>query len=70
MATFMIEKNLMVPMRAGVRLATDVYRLEDSAPRPVLVTLKAIAVSNFQSDRVMDLIFHNQVVLAMKVFIR
>lgn len=28
MATILIDKNLMAPMRDGVRLATDVYRLE------------------------------------------
>ncbi len=27
----------MVPMRDGVRLATDVYRLDGAAPRPVLL---------------------------------
>jgi len=37
MATILIEKNIMVPMRDGVRLATDVYRLEDGVPVPVLV---------------------------------
>ena len=31
MATILIDKNVIVPMRDGVRLATDVYRL-DSAP--------------------------------------
>src|SRR5258708_16009376 len=28
----------MVPMRDGVHLATDVYRLEGAAPTPVLIT--------------------------------
>ena len=28
MATIQIDKNVMVPMRDGVRLATDVYRLD------------------------------------------
>jgi len=37
MATILIEKNIMVPMRDGVRLATDVYRLEGGVPTPVLV---------------------------------
>lgn len=37
MFTILIEKNVMVPMRDGVRLATDVYRLEGAAPTPVLV---------------------------------
>lgn len=37
MANILIEKNLMVSMRDGVRLATDVYRLEGSAPAPVLM---------------------------------
>lgn len=38
MSTIIIEKNIMVPMRDGVRLATDVYRLEGAAPAPVLIT--------------------------------
>ena len=38
MSTIRIEKNLMVPMRDGVRLATDIYRLEGTAPAPVLIT--------------------------------
>jgi len=32
MTTIWIEKNIMVPMRDGVRLATDVYRLAGGAP--------------------------------------
>jgi hypothetical protein len=37
-ATILIEKNVMVPMRDGVQLATDVYRLDGEAPTPVLLT--------------------------------
>lgn len=37
MTTIVIEKNIMVPMHDGVRLATDVYRLEGAAPTPALV---------------------------------
>src|SRR2546426_627308 len=37
MATILIDKNVMVPMRDGVRLATDVYRLDGSTPTPVLL---------------------------------
>lgn len=37
MATILIDKNIMVPMRDGVQLATDVYRLADAAPAPVLM---------------------------------
>lgn len=37
MATILIDKNVMVSMRDGVRLATDVYRPEGAAPLPVLV---------------------------------
>src|SRR6266498_316536 len=37
MATILIEKNVMVPMRDGVRLATDVYRLQGTTPAPVLL---------------------------------
>jgi predicted acyl esterase len=36
--TILIDKNLMVLMRDGVRLATDVYRLEGVTPGPVLLT--------------------------------
>ena len=38
MTTIRIDKNVMVPMRDGVRLATDVYRLDGVAPAPVLLT--------------------------------
>jgi putative CocE/NonD family hydrolase len=37
MATILIEKNVMVPMRDGVKLATDVYRPVEAAPLPVLL---------------------------------
>lgn len=37
MTTILIDKNIMVPMRDGVRLATDLYRLADAAPTPVLM---------------------------------
>jgi len=37
MVTILIDKNIMVPMRDGVQLATDAYRLEGAAPTPVLV---------------------------------
>ncbi|QPC84560.1 CocE/NonD family hydrolase [Phototrophicus methaneseepsis] len=37
MSTIVIEKNMMVSMRDGVALATDVYRLEDTSPAPVLL---------------------------------
>jgi uncharacterized protein len=37
MRNILIEKNLMVPMREGVRLAIDVYRLEGQGPAPVLL---------------------------------
>lgn len=37
MTKILIEKNIMVPMRDGVRLATDVYRLEGAGPAPVLM---------------------------------
>ena len=36
MATILIDKNVIVPMRDGVRLATDVYRLDGATPAPVL----------------------------------
>ncbi len=37
MTTNLVEKNIMVPMRDGIKLATDVYRLEGESPTPVLV---------------------------------
>jgi putative CocE/NonD family hydrolase len=37
MSTILIDKNIMVPMRDGVQLATDVYRLDGASPTPVLV---------------------------------
>src|SRR5256885_7766896 len=38
MAMILIDKNVMVPMRDGMRLATDVYRLDGAAPAPVLLS--------------------------------
>lgn len=38
MPRILIEKNVMAPMRDGVRLATDVYRLDGASPAPVLIT--------------------------------
>ena len=32
-----IEKDVMLPMTDGVRLATDVFRLQDGPPSPVLM---------------------------------
>ncbi len=37
MATIRIDKNVMAPMRDGVRLATDVYRLDGTPRAPVLL---------------------------------
>jgi predicted acyl esterase len=37
MTTILIDKNIMVPMRDGVKLATDIYRLESASSTPVLV---------------------------------
>jgi predicted acyl esterase len=34
----LIEKNVMVPMRDGVMLATDVYRPAEGGPVPVLLS--------------------------------
>jgi uncharacterized protein len=36
--SMIIEQNIMVPMRDGVRLATDVYRPAQEGQWPVLVT--------------------------------
>jgi predicted acyl esterase len=32
-----IDKDVMVPMTDGVRLATDVFRLQEAPPSPVLL---------------------------------
>ena len=37
MSKIVIEKNVMVPLRDGVKLATDIYRQEDTGATPVLV---------------------------------
>jgi putative CocE/NonD family hydrolase len=37
MTTILIEKSVMVPVRDGVQLATDIYRLEGASPTPVLI---------------------------------
>jgi uncharacterized protein len=37
MTTLIIEKNVMIPMRDGVRLAANIYRLEGAGPAPVLL---------------------------------
>jgi len=37
MTRIIIDKNIMVPMGDGVRLATDIYRLDNTPPSPVLV---------------------------------
>lgn len=37
MPRILIEKNIMVPMRDGINLATDIYRLESPGSAPVLV---------------------------------
>ena len=36
--TIIIDKNVPVPMRDGVSLATDVYRTEGAGPAPTLIT--------------------------------
>jgi uncharacterized protein len=36
--SIVIEENIMVPMRDGVKLATDVYRPAQEGQWPVLVT--------------------------------
>jgi len=38
MATFTVETGMMVPMRDGVRLATDIYRPADGPAAPTLLT--------------------------------
>lgn len=37
MTEISIQKDIMVPMRDGVKLTTDVYRLKGAAPTPVLI---------------------------------
>lgn len=49
-----IDKNVMVPMRDGVRLATDVYRPEGDEPLPAVVQRlpynKDLPIANFSFD--------------------
>jgi predicted acyl esterase len=42
MVRIMIDKTPMMPMRGGVRLATDLLRLDDAPPAPVLLILPII----------------------------
>lgn len=35
--TLVIERNVMVSMRDGVKLATDIYRIKGAKPAPALV---------------------------------
>jgi predicted acyl esterase len=42
MVRIMIDKTPMMPMRDGVRLATDLLRLDDAPPAPVLLILPII----------------------------
>jgi predicted acyl esterase len=42
MSTICIDQNVMMPLRDGVRLATDVYRLEGAPPAPVLQRARPI----------------------------
>jgi Transmembrane secretion effector len=42
MVRIMIGKTPMMPMRDGVRLATDLLRLDDAPPAPVLLILPII----------------------------
>ena len=44
------EKNVMVEMSDGVRLATDIYRLKDAAPSPVLVSRTPYNKENLWMD--------------------
>jgi predicted acyl esterase len=37
MATILIDKDVMVAMRDGARLATDTYRMDGTTPAPVLL---------------------------------
>ena len=36
LANISIERNIIVPTGDGIQLATDIHRLERSAPKPVL----------------------------------
>lgn len=51
-----IEKNIMVPMRDGVRLATDLYRLEGEETLPALVMRLPYDKENRVSPEVMTLV--------------
>jgi uncharacterized protein len=50
-----IDKNVMVPMRDGVELATDIYRQDSNEPQPVLMqrlpyNKEMNAINNFALD--------------------
>lgn len=44
--TMLVERDVMVAMRDGVRLATDIYRPDDQEPHPVLVQRTPYSKSN------------------------
>ncbi|TVR76836.1 MAG: X-Pro dipeptidyl-peptidase, partial [Sphaerobacteraceae bacterium] len=50
-----IDKNVMVPMRDGVEMATDIYRCDTHEPSPVLLqrlpyNKDMAGLSNFAMD--------------------
>lgn len=56
MSNIIIEKNIMVPMRDGVNLATDLYRPNDNSPCPALVVRMPYDKNRFASPEVMTFV--------------
>jgi hypothetical protein len=50
--TILIDKNIMVSMRDGVQLATDIYRLKDTSPTSLTPTQSAIRLTGFQTGKI------------------
>ncbi len=46
----LVEKNVMVAMRDGVKLATDIYRTKDAQPSPILVARTPYNKNNSRFD--------------------
>jgi predicted acyl esterase len=47
----LIEKNIMIPMRDGVKLATDVYRPVEDRQYPVIIQRLPSQLHRFRQPR-------------------